>query len=311
MPALTATLVRGVSAATTSIQEIILSMRVPRRLSRSLLNPLSLFLVYTLTISLFSPFAIRRVEAAPASNPQPKPSAAEGEKKGGRRNGEILVRFREGVSEQDKTLLVEGKGMKRAKRLRGRSRLEKLTLKQGQDLDALLADLRQNPAVELAEPNYLVSRDEVVPNDPSFAEQWALRNTGATGGQPGADIQAVAAWETTTGAQTTVIAVIDSGVDFTHPDLQNNQWTNAAETADGNDNDNNGLVDDLHGWDWVRNSGTVVDENGHGTIVAGIIAAEGNNSNGRRGRHVARGPDEPPGARQHGHGRRGGRGRGH
>lgn len=283
MPALTATLVRSVSAATTSIQEIILSMRVPRRLSRSLLNPLSLLLVYTLTISLFSPFAIRRVEAAPIIKPQLQPAAAKEEKKGGRRDGELLVRFRQGVSEQDKTRLVEGKGMKRAKRLRGRSRLEKVTLKVGQELDALLADLRQNYLVELAEPNYLVSRDEVVPNDPSFNDQWALRNTGATGGQPGADIQAAPAWETTTGAQTTIIAVIDSGIDFTHPDLQNNQWTNTAESIDNSDNDSNGLVDDLHGWDWVRNSGTVVDENGHGTIIAGIIASEGNNSAGTTG----------------------------
>jgi RHS repeat-associated protein len=258
-------------------------MRVRRSFSGSLLNFFSLLLVYTLTISLFSPFAIRRVEAAPTAKPEPQPTAAKEEKKGGRRDGEMLVRFRQGVSEQDKTRLVEGKGMKRAKRLRGRSRLEKLALKPGQDLDAVLTDLRSNPAIELAEPNYLVSRDEVVPDDPSFNDQWALRNTGATGGQAGADIQAVAAWETTTGAPGTVIAVIDSGIDFTHPDLQNNQWTNAAETADGNDNDNNGLADDLHGWDWVANSGTVVDENGHGTMIAGVIAAEGNNGAGTTG----------------------------
>jgi RHS repeat-associated protein len=258
-------------------------MRVPRSFSRSLLNVFSLLLVYALTISLFSPFSIRRVEAAPAGKPQPEPAAAKEEKKGGRRDGELLVRFRQGVSEQDKTRLVEGKGMTRGKRLRGRSRLEKLTLKPGQDLDSTLADLRQNSAVELAEPNYLVSRDEVTPNDPSFSEQWALKNTGATGGQPNADIQAIAAWDTTTGAQTTVIAVIDSGIDFTHPDLQNNQWTNTAESADGSDNDNNGLADDLHGWDWVTNSGAVADEHGHGTMVAGVIAAEGNNGAGTTG----------------------------
>jgi subtilisin family serine protease len=121
-----------------------------------------------------------------------------------------------------------------------------------------------------------------VPDDPHFAEQWALRNTGSTGGQPGADIQAVPAWATTTGAPTTVIAVIDSGADFTHPDLQNNQWTNTAESSDGNDNDNNGLVDDLHGWDWIS-GGSVIDEQGHGTIVAGIIAAQGNNGVGMSG----------------------------
>jgi subtilisin family serine protease len=281
-------------------------MRSFRSFSGSLVNLFSLLLIYTLVLSLFSPFVIRRVEAAPAAKPKPQPAATKEEKKGGRRDGEILVRFRQGVSEQDKTRLVEGKGMKRGLRLRGRSRLEKLALKAGQDLDAVLTDLRSNPAIELAEPNYLVGRDEVVPNDPSFSEQWALRNTGATGGQPNADIQAVAAWGTTTGAKTTVIAVIDSGIDFTHPDLQNNQWTNGTESSDGSDNDNNGLVDDLHGWDWVTDSGAVVDENGHGTMIAGIIAAEGNNGTG--GRHVACGIDEPPRARQHRDGRRGGRG---
>lgn len=140
-----------------------------------------------------------------------------------------------------------------------------------------------NPAVELAEPNFLIFHDTIVPDDTRFNEQWALRNTGATGGQPGADINAVAAWQTTSGSVDTVIAVIDSGVDFTHPDLTNNQWTNHQERDNGRDDDRDGFIDDLHGWDWVAGSNVIKDEQGHGTNVAGVIAAEGNNSAGVTG----------------------------
>jgi subtilisin family serine protease len=89
----------------------------------------------------------------------------------------------------------------------------------------------------------------------------------------GSDINAVGAWNTTTGSRSTVIAVIDSGVDFSHPDLVNNQWLNPVPGEDG----------DLHGWDFVSNSPAIQDEQGHGTAVAGIIAAEGNNSIGTTG----------------------------
>ncbi len=200
-----------------------------------------------------------------------------------RRAGEMIIRFREGVSEHEKNAIVGARGARRKKTLRGRSRIEKLELSARQEPEAIAAELRSLPAVELAEPNYLISRDELLPNDPQFSEQWALRNIGQSGGLVNSDISAAQAWETTTGAPTTVVAVIDSGIDFTHPDLQNNQWTNTAETADGSDNDNNGLVDDLHGWDWVAGGGKVIDEQGHGTIVAGIIAAQGNNGVGIAG----------------------------
>jgi len=263
-------------------------MRLPRSTRRSVTDSFCLLLAYALVVALCAPFAARRAEAAlaataPGGKASSSVAATADRKKGGWRDRELLVRFREGVPEPDKKALVEGKGARRVKRLRGNSRLERLEAQKGRDVEALAADLRHNPAVELAEPNYLVSRDESIPNDPRFAEQWALRNTGATGGQPTADIQAVPAWETTTGAPSIAIAVIDSGIDFTHPDLQNNRWTNTAESNDDSDNDNNGLVDDLHGWDWISDDGAVVDENGHGTLVAGLIAAQGNNGVGTAG----------------------------
>jgi RHS repeat-associated protein len=244
----------------------------------------ALLLSYLLIISLLSPFAIRRAAANPTSKKTaPTKAATATKKKGPRRDGELLIRFRNGVSEHSKDVLVASKGAKRSRKLKGRSGVEKLDIPNGVDLDALAAELRKNPAVEFAEPNFLVSRDDTTPNDARFAEQWALHNTGQTGGQAGADINASPAWDVTTGAQTTIIAVIDSGIDFTHPDLQNNQWTNSAEQQNGLDDDNNGLVDDVHGWDWITNSGVIKDEQGHGTIVAGIIASEGNNAIGMTG----------------------------
>ncbi len=128
--------------------------------------------------------------------------------------------------------------------------------------------MRRRPEVELAEPNFLVARDQIGPNDIRFPEQWALRNTGQSGGAVGSDVNAPAAWRETTGSLSTVVAVIDSGIDFSHPDLKNNRWVNAAEArGNGRDDDNDELTDDISGWDWVTNSGNIRDEQGHGTAV--------------------------------------------
>jgi RHS repeat-associated protein len=165
-------------------------------------------------------------------------------------------------------------------KLRGESGVEKLRTQSGQSPESLAQALLQQPAVEFAEPNFLIEPDQAnsgnaatLPNDAQFGEQWALRNTGQNSGQYGSDIGATTAWQTTTGSQATVIAVIDSGIDFTHPDLVNNQWTNPVPSADG----------DLHGWDYVTANGTIKDEQGHGTAIAGIIAAQGNNATGISG----------------------------
>jgi subtilisin family serine protease len=189
------------------------------------------------------------------------------------RGGELLVRFREGVSEQQKVSAAASQGAHRKKRLRGESGFEKLELSGGQDPETVSRRLLLNPAVEFAEPNFLINKDQVTPSDPSFIEQWALRNTGQNGGQFGSDINVTAAWQTGTGSRATVIAVIDSGIDFTHPDLSDNQWTNVLPGPEG----------DLHGWDYVTESEEIKDEHGHGTAVAGIIAAQGNNATGISG----------------------------
>jgi RHS repeat-associated protein len=259
-------------------------MRVIRSTSGLFSNFVSLFLSYAIVITLFAPFAISRAQAAPSAAPVSATLVARPVRdKGGRREAELLVRFRKDVTEQDRTALVESRGGRRGRKLRGESRLEKVELQAGQDPQALAGELRLNPAVELAEPNFLISRDEVTPNDTRFAEQWALRNTGSSGGQVGADISALPSWQITTGSTNTIIGVVDSGIDFTHPDLIHNQWTNSGERDNGRDDDRNGFVDDLHGWDWVAASNMIKDEQGHGTGVAGIIAAEGNNGAGTAG----------------------------
>jgi RHS repeat-associated protein len=233
----------------------------------------------------FMPSWTHRVEAAGgASSASPSPevsnlTSAQAE----RRAGEVIVRFREGVTEQNKNAVAHSRGARRARKLRGDSQIEKLEAQAGEDVQALAAQLQLNPSVELAEPNYLVKQDQTTPQDPRFSEQWALKNTGQGGGAAGADISASPAWATTTGSATTIIAVVDSGVDFTHPDLKNNRWKNSSETQNDRDDDRDGFTDDLYGWDWVTERNVIGDPQGHGTAVAGVISAEGNNGQGVSG----------------------------
>ena len=137
-----------------------------------------------------------------------------------------------------------------------------------------------NSAVAYVEPDFAIT-PRVFPRDASFGSLWGLHNTGQSGGLVDADIDAPEAWRTTTGSRGVVIAVIDSGVDYTHPDLAANAWRNPGEVAgDGIDNDGNGFVDDVFGWDFRNNDADPMDDNGHGTHVAGTIGAVGNNGTG-------------------------------
>ena len=123
-----------------------------------------------------------------------------------------------------------------------------------------------------------------IPNDASFGTLWGLNNSGRSPGVGNSDINAPEAWETTTGSRSVVVAVIDSGVDYTHPDLAANVWTNPREVAgDGIDNDANGFVDDVRGWDFANADADPMDDDGHGTHVSGTIGAVGNNAIGVTG----------------------------
>ena len=151
----------------------------------------------------------------------------------------------------------------------------------------LIAELQLDPSVELAEPNYLRHVGSMAaPNDPNFTKLWALRNTAqavnGTTGKSGADIRFLDAWGLAKPSTTeVVVAVLDTGIDPTHPDLAPNLWTNPGEIAgDGLDNDGNGYVDDVHGYDFVGGVADPEDSGLHGTHVSGIIAAVANNGVG-------------------------------
>jgi PKD repeat protein len=148
--------------------------------------------------------------------------------------------------------------------------------------------LRKQKGVLLAQVNHHVQLRSTIPTDPSFTQQWSLNNTGQNGGSAGADIDATAAWDIATGGltvagDTIVIAVIDGGFQLDHPDLIQNIFINHNEIpGNGLDDDANGYVDDVNGWDAYSNDG-VLPSSQHGTHVSGIIGARGNNGIGITG----------------------------
>ncbi len=160
--------------------------------------------------------------------------------------------------------------------------LTRAKLAPGSTLTGALKKLANDADVAYFEPDYIVTIG-AIPNDGRFAEQYGLNNTGQTGGQMNADINAPEAWDVETG-QGIVIAVIDTGVDYNHPDLSSNIWRNPGEVANnGVDDDGNGFIDDIIGWNFRDNNSDPIDLNNHGTHVAGIIGATGNNGVGVSG----------------------------
>jgi serine protease len=139
------------------------------------------------------------------------------------------------------------------------------------------------PGVLAAEPDYTIGV-AAIPNDPSFGSLYGLNNTGQSNGTADADIDAPAAWDVARGTGAKIVAVIDTGVDYTHPDLAANMWRNPGETAgNGVDDDGNGFVDDVFGADFANNDGNPMDDNSHGTHVSGTIGAVGDNGVGVTG----------------------------
>jgi PKD repeat protein/N-acetylneuraminic acid mutarotase len=156
---------------------------------------------------------------------------------------------------------------------RGLARIYVLQLPADRDVPAAVAALSANPDVAWAEPDYLAYAADTTPNDPLFAKQWGL-----------AKIQAPAAWDVVTGTAAVAIAIVDSGLDLTHPDLAGKVWVNPGEIpGNGLDDDNNGLVDDVYGWDFVNEVNDPSDDNGHGTQVGGVAAAATDNGTGVAG----------------------------
>ena len=196
--------------------------------------------------------------------------------------GEVLVRFKTGVTAAERAGANLGVGARSVKRFRIVPNLEHVRLGKGLSVLDAIDRYESMPAVEYAQPNYRKQIAATTPDDPRFPMLWGLHNTGGDMGTSDADIDAPEAWDITTGSEEVTIAVVDTGVDYNHPDLVDNMWTNESEAAGvpGVDDDGNGYVDDVHGWDAVNEDGDPMDDEDHGTHCAGTIGAQGDNGLG-------------------------------
>jgi len=204
--------------------------------------------------------------------------------------GEVIVTFKASVDLPSARQALAAHSLQFAKHYaflsEKRGRHCGLVRAQNRTTTSLIAELSTDPAVEAAEPNYLRWLSVRPPNDPLFPQMWGLQNTGqsvnGTAGTAGDDIKFVGAWGLANSpANQVVVAVVDSGVDYTHPDLSANMWTNPGEIPNnGIDDDGNGYVDDFFGYDFADGTSDPQDSGYHGTHVAGTIAAVGNNQLG-------------------------------
>ena len=209
-----------------------------------------------------------------------------------RKHTEVLVRFRSGttqdlikrITSQFNDLVVD--------RIEAVDGLEAIEDEDGKSSDDVVAQYRGLAEVEYAEANSTITLDQdesggkhVHANDEMFFRQWGLSNSGQNGGLAGADISAMRAWAMTTGSDQVVVAVLDSGVDYSHPDLANNIWSRPQIIKAYHDDDltSAGPIDDVHGFNVINDDGDPMDDNGHGTHCAGIIGAEGDNGLGIAG----------------------------
>jgi subtilisin family serine protease len=201
---------------------------------------------------------------------------------------EVLVKFKSGVSLEtieSLTSRMNDRVEDRIENIAGWTAIDDLD---NANADAIVAKYSSLPEVEYAEPNFEISLTEadplvpILPRDPQFNDQWALANSGQRGGKQGADISATLAWATTTGKEDVVVAVLDTGVDYTHEDLERNMWVRPASMDPYHDSEL-GTVDDLRGYNAIDSAADPMDDNGHGTHCAGIIGAEGENNLGIAG----------------------------
>lgn len=246
---------------------------------------------------------IRRWQSNPIFNIQVDQTAAKRPEALQRLHGdsepEVMVKFRPGVklAEIKKLAAINNDLVEdNIESVKGLVAIDDLD---GADMEAVAKQYSaMSDIVEYAEANNLINLDETplkdskdyitnestydLPNDPQFADQWALNNLGQEGGKANADIGALKAWQKTHGTADVVVAVLDTGVDYTHRDLSANMWVRPDNVPQYSD-DQLGTFNDLQGFDANINAADPMDDNGHGTHCSGIIGAEGNNNEGIAG----------------------------
>jgi len=193
------------------------------------------------------------------------------------------------LTQKEKHILKRLKRAPKNAKVPALDRIYKLEIEpeNGQSLQEIIAAYNKDPDVEYAELNYIVSTN-LTPNDPLYPLQWPLNNIGQdypitrdqnSSGTPDCDVNAPEAWDGHTSSPQVIVAVVDTGVDYTHRDLQGNIWVNEVELngTEGLDDDENGYIDDIYGYDFINDDNDPIDDNAHGTHCAGIIAARGDN----------------------------------
>jgi len=208
--------------------------------------------------------------------------------------GELIVKFKSDININNDNNLIGPTGIKSVDILNKKYSIKsagkiftnskistlkntyKLTLSENNNLQNIADVYSNDPNVEFAEPNYIYRLCNT-PNDQYYNMQWALNQSND------ADVDAPEAWDIETGSSDIIIAIVDSGVDYNHPDLAANIWHNDDEIIDGNDTDKNAFIDDTIGWDFFFKDNDPMDNNGHGTHCAGIASAVTNNEIGVAG----------------------------